>query len=165
MPFGLCNAAQTLCRLMDQVIPAHLRTRVFVYLDDLLILSDDFSSHMSLLSEIATYLRQANLTINIAKSKFCMKEIKYLGFIIGDGQIKTDPGKVIAIKQFPIPSTVKQLRRFLGLCGWYRRFVDGYATLSMPLTDLLRKNKNYCWSYEADNAFSISKKSLLPHLF
>lgn len=76
---------------MDRVIPTHLRTRVIVYLDDLLVLSDDFESHMLLLQEVALCLRKAKLTINISKSKFCMKEIKYLGFIVGDGQIKTDP--------------------------------------------------------------------------
>jgi len=117
MPFGLTNAAQTLCRLMDQVIPAHLRTRVFVYLDDLLVLSDDFESHLMLLREVAVHLRKANLTINVAKSHFCMQEIKYLGFIIGYGQLKTDPGKIKAIEDFPIPKSVKQLRRFLGLCA------------------------------------------------
>jgi len=91
MPFGLCNAPQTLCRLMDQVIPAHLRTIVFVYLDDLLVLSDDFDSHMVLLQEIALCLRKANLTINISKSKFRMEKIKSLGFILGNGTLKTRP--------------------------------------------------------------------------
>lgn len=160
MPFGLCNAAQTLVRLMDQVIPAHLRTRVFVYLDDLLVLSEDFESHMVLLSEIAGYLRNANLTINIAKSKFCMQEIKYLGFIIGHGKIKTDPGKLTAINEFPIPTTVKQLRRFLGMTGWYRRFVDGYASVTLPLTELLKKNKQFKWNPQAQGAFEMLKGKL-----
>ena len=145
---------------MDQVILPHLLTRVFVYLDDLLILSDDFESHMALLSEIAMYLRKANITINIAKSKFCMQEIKYLGFIIGYGKIKTDPDKVVAINKFPVPVSVKQLRRFLGMCGWYRRFVDGYATISLPLTDLLKKSKSFIWNDEAEEAFGHLKEKL-----
>lgn len=160
MPFGLCNAAQTLCRLMDQVIPAHLRTRVFVYLDDLLVLSDDVDSHMKLLEEIASYLRQANLTINIAKSKFCMLEIKYLEFIIGYGQLKADPQKVSAIKEFPPPTSVRQLRRFLGLSGWYRRFVENYATITCPLTDLLKKNKTFDWNQDAERVFNLLKSKL-----
>lgn len=160
MPFGLCNAAQTLCRLMDQVIPAHLRTRVFVYLDDLLILSDDFDSHLLLLQEIALCLRRANLTINISKSKFCMKEITYLGFIIGDGQIRTNPDKIKAISEFPVPTTVKQLRRFLGLSGWYRRFVENYVTVSFALTELLKQKKGIEWNPEAQQAFESLKSCL-----
>jgi len=84
---------------------------------------------MLLLQEVAVHLRKANLTINIAKSHFCMQEIKYLGFIIGHGQLKTDPGKIQAITEFPIPKSTKQLRRFLGMAGWYRRFVDKFLSL------------------------------------
>jgi len=80
---------------------------------DLLVLSDDFESHIKLLEEIAGYLRDANLTINIAKSKFCMTEIKYLGFVIGHGELKVDRDNKSAIEKFPAPTTVKQLRRFL----------------------------------------------------
>jgi len=160
MPFGLCNAAQTLCRLMDPVVPPSLRTRVFVYLDDLLLLADDFDSHMQLIEEVAGYFRKANLTINIAKSKFCMREIKYLGFIIGDGQLKADPGKISVVKEFPKPITTKQLRRFLGLAGWYRQFVENYASITRALTDLLRKNHCFEWTEDADQAFNQLKNSL-----
>jgi len=146
---------------MDLVIPAKLRTRVFVYLDGLLVLSDDFESHMKLLEKIAGYLRDANLTINIAKSKFCMTEIKYLGFVIGHGELKVDPDKVSAIEKFPAPTTVKQLRRFLGLAGWYRRFVDNYATIAVPLTDLLKKNKVLSWTQAAEDAFNQLKTKLV----
>lgn len=79
MPFGLCNGPQTMSRLMDKVIPSKFRENVFVYLDDLLVCSADFEVHLKLLSEVAVCLRKANLTINIGKSKFCEKEIKYLG--------------------------------------------------------------------------------------
>jgi len=120
MPFGLCNAVQTLCRLMHQVVPPSLRTRVFVYLDDLLLLSDDFDLHMQLIEEVAGSFRKAKLKMNIAKSKFCLKKIRYLGFIIGDGQLKVDPDRISALKVFPKPITTKQLRRFLGLAGWWK---------------------------------------------
>lgn len=83
MPFGLCNAAQRLCRLMDKVIPARLRTNVFIYLDDLLIISDTFASHLRILEEVAKCLEQSNLTIGLKKSMFCFRELRYLGFIIG----------------------------------------------------------------------------------
>lgn len=90
MPFGLCNAAQRFCRLMDRVIPARLKQNVFIYLDDLLIISEQFSTHLKILGEVAECLRQANLTIGLKKSLFCFKELRYLGFIIGGGMLKTD---------------------------------------------------------------------------
>lgn len=85
MPFGLCNAPQTMCRLMDQVIPYHLKTHVFVYLDDLLIPSQSFEEHVTHLMEVACQLRKAGLTINIKKSSFGLCRVKYLGFLVGDG--------------------------------------------------------------------------------
>lgn len=97
---------------MYEVISAHLHTQAFVYLDDLLVLSDDFASQLVLFQEIALCLRKANVTINIIKSKSCMTEIKYLRLIIGNGQLKADPEKIQAIIEFPVPKTVNQLRRF-----------------------------------------------------
>ncbi|CAD7089964.1 unnamed protein product [Hermetia illucens] len=160
MPFGLCNAPQTMQRLMDKVIPAHLRHQVFVYLDDLLLITETFDQHLLLLSEVALCMRRAGLTLNIRKSKFVMKEVRYLGHIIGNGTICTDPDKVHAIKDFPRPKTVRQLRRFLGMCGWYQRFVPNYASLTAPLTDMLQKKRQFCWSEEAISAFDALKTSL-----
>lgn len=115
MPFGLCTAPQTMCRLMDQLIPSDLRHSVFGYLDDLIIVSEDFSSHLAILVRIAEQFRKANLTLNISKSAFCVTQVGYLGFIIGNGGIKTDPEKVDAIPNWPVPKNIKQVRGFLGL--------------------------------------------------
>lgn len=98
MPFGLTNAPMTMSRLMDIIIPNELQNRIFVYLDDLLLVSDSFDTHLDLLIEVAKLLRYAGLTVNISKCKFCMKEVRYLGFIIGDGVMKPDPEKVSAIR-------------------------------------------------------------------
>lgn len=132
MPFVLCNAPQTMFRLMDRVIPAHLRTKVFIYLDDLLLITETFDEHLLLLHEVALCIRKANLTINIEKSKFVLKSVKYIGHIIGYGTIKTDPDKVQAVRNFPFPTSVRQLRRFSGICEWYRRFVRNFATSTAP---------------------------------
>lgn len=160
MPFGLCNAPQALCRLMDRVIPNSLRDEVFVYLDDLLIVSDTFEKHMSVLSTVAIKLREAGLTINVEKSKFCLKEVKYLGFVVGNGTLMVDKDKVSAVTDFPAPTTVRQLRRFLGMAGWYRRFIGDYAAITAPLTNLLRKGRGFNWSSEADAAFVELKEKL-----
>lgn len=160
MPFGLCNAPQTMCRLMDKVLPSELRQFVFVYIDDLLVVSENFETHLIRLRAVAKCLREANLSINLEKSKFCMKEIKYLGHIVGNGCIKPDPGKVEAITNFPIPRTVKQVRSFLGMCGWYQRYIAGYASIAAPITDLLKKQARFTWTENAQSAFDLLKLRL-----
>lgn len=105
---------QTLCRLMHKVIPYRLHDRVFVYLDDLLTTSVTFGEHLELLKEVAARLRSVNLTINVEKSKFCLTEMKYLGYIVGQNGLKVNPEKVKAITECPIPKTTKHVRRFLG---------------------------------------------------
>lgn len=148
MPFGLCNAAQSMCRLMDATILSKLRDSVFVYIDDLLIVARDFDSLLDRLKTVATSLRRANLTINVEKSKFCMRKIKYLGHVVGNGEIKPDPTRVNCIAICPTPNTVKQVRRFLGMTGWYQRYIHNYSAVAAPLTDLLKKADRFTWTHK-----------------
>ena len=160
MPFGLTNAPMTMCRLMDAIIPATLKNRVFVYLDDLLLLSTSYDEHMALLFEVAEILRKAGLTLNIAKCKWCLREVRYLGYIIGEGCIKTDPDKVAAIRNISAPTKVKEVQSFLGLAGWYRRFLKDYSALTAPLTDLCSKKREFVWTPEAQKSFDTIKELL-----
>lgn len=160
MPFGLCNAAQRLCRLMDKVIPARLKTNVFIYLDDLLIIADDFKTHIKILGEVADCLQRANLTVGLKKSLFCFKELKYLGFIIGGGMLKTDPEKVKAISEIRLPKSPREVRSFLGTAGWYRRFIKDFASISASLTDTLKKGKTFTMTPMAVESFRILKQAL-----
>lgn len=160
MPFGLCNAPQTLCRLMHKVVPYHLHNRVFVYLDDLLVTSESFAEHLLLLEEVAHRLNAANLTINVDKSMFCLKELTYLGYVVGVDGIKVDKEKIKAIERFPPPKNIRQLRKFIGVTGWYRRFIANYSSLSAPLTNLLKKNTKFVWTSSADSAFNKLKQAL-----
>lgn len=160
MAFGLCNAPQTLCRLMDKVIGHELKEFVFVYMDDLLVVSKTFDLHLDRLRAVAKCLQNANLTINIQKSKFCMREIKYLGHIVGNGCIKPDPNKVDAITDFPSPRTVRQVRSFLGMCGWYHRYIAGFADIAAPISDLLGKHAKFEWTAAAQVAFDKLKSCL-----
>lgn len=153
MPFGLCNAPQTMCRLIDEIIPPDLRHCVFGYLDDLVIVSEDFESHLEVLVRIASQFRKANLTLNIGKSKFCVVKVNYLGYVIGNGGITTDPEKVSAILNWPIPNNLKQVRGFLGIAGWYRRFIENFSTEVFPITELLSCKKKFIWTKEAQGAF------------
>lgn len=160
MPFGLCNAAQRLCRLMDKVIPARLKSNVFIYLDDLLIIANDFHTHIKILSEVADCLEKANLTIGLKKSLFCFRELRYLGFIIGNGTLKTDPEKVIAIQKIPLPKSPREVRSFLGTAGWYRRFIKDFASISAALTDTLKKGKRFELTEKAKESFHMLKLAL-----
>lgn len=161
MPFGLCNGPQTMSRLMDRVIPSRLRDNVFIYLDDLLVCSDTFDSHCRILREVASCLRAAKLTINVSKSKFCQSEIKYLGYIVGQGCLKVDNSKIESIVDFPTPKSPRQVRRFIGMANWYRGFIQNFANLSGPLTDSLRKsNKPFKLSSDAVQAFQKLKVAL-----
>ena len=161
MPFGLCNAPQTMCRLMDKVIPYNLKSFVFVYLDDLLVLSQSFSEHIDHLLEVATCLRRAGLTINVEKSHFALSQVKYLGYIVGQGSLQVDSDKVAAIRDFPCPKSVRQLRQFLGMAGWYRRFIQDFASTTFHLTELLSKKKKFIWTEDAQKSFNLLKEKLI----
>lgn len=153
MPFGLCTAPQTMCRLMDQLIPPDLRHCVFGYLDDLVVVSENFTTHLEVLMRLASQFRRANLTLNVSKSKFCVVRVNYLGYVLGNGGISTDPEKVTAIMNWPVPKNLKQVRGFLGLAGWYRRFIENFSTTVAPITDILSTKKKFSWTTEAQHAF------------
>lgn len=166
MPFGLCNSSSTMSRLMDLVIGCDLEPYVFVYLDDIVIATETFDHHMFILKEISKRLKCANLTVSSEKSKFCLKRINYLGYVIGDGGIRTNPDKVSSIVNFPTPTCIKEVRRLIGVASWYRRFIENFATLVSPLTDLTKiskkkPQKKFIWTEAAENAFRKFKSILI----
>lgn len=161
MPFGLCNSGATLCRLVDQVLGCDLEPHVFVYMDDIIIATRTIAQHLEILGEVAKRLKNAGLTISPQKSRFCMRQLKYLGYIIGNGGTKPDPSRISAITEYPAPKTQKDVRRLLGMAEWYRRFIPNYATISAPLSDLLKKGRSFEWSQNAEAAFENIKKALV----
>lgn len=142
MPFGLCNAAQNLSKLMDSVLGYDLEPKVFVYLDDIVIATNNFEEHMEMLDLVAKRLREANLTINLSKSKFCVPRLSYLGYILDENGINVDIEKIKSITDYPVPKNVKEVRRFLGMCGWYRRFIVDFADKSAHISNLLKSRQN-----------------------
>ncbi|XP_058445453.1 uncharacterized protein LOC131426604 [Malaya genurostris] len=163
MPFGLVNSPATLSRLMDRVLGgSELEPNVFVYLDDIIVVSNTFEEHLDMLREVATRLRSANLSINLSKSQFCVSEVPYLGYILSRQGLRPNPDRVEAIVNFEKPKSLRALRRFLGMCNYYRRFIANYSAIVQPLTDLLKdKPKTVHWKDLSEKAFVKIKELLI----
>lgn len=162
LPFGLHNAAQCAQRLMNLLF-GETDHKIFVYLDDIIVATPDFDEHLEVLNFVYKRLFDAGLTINFEKSSFCLPSLKYLGHLVDGNGLRTDPDKVHAVLNYPRPTTYTELKRFIGLTSWYRRFVSNYATIAEPLHSLTRgkrKPSRLTWNPEADNAF-LKLKSLL----
>lgn len=161
MPFGLHNSPATWQRLIDKVLGADLEPYVFVYLDDIIIVTPTFEKHMEVLEEVMRRLQEANLSINWEKSHFCRPELKYLGYIVSREGLHVDPDKVNSILNYPAPKNVKQVRQFLGLASWYRRFVPNFSTIISPLSRLQKKGQVWEWGEEQERAFKLIKDRLI----
>lgn len=141
MPFGLKNAPATFQRVMDNILKEYLHKFCFVYMDDVVIFSKSLQEHMEHLNLIFLKLRQFNLKVQLDKSEFLRKEVAFLGHVITSEGIKPNPTKLEAIKKYPIPKSVKEIKSFLGLIGYYRRFISNFAHITSPMTKYLRKNE------------------------
>lgn len=161
MPQGLHTSAATWQRFIDRVLGEDLKPFVFVYLDDIIIISQTFEEHMEILSKVLQRLDAAKLTINFEKSHFCRSELKYLGYVINENGLHVDPGKVQAIAEYPRPFNVKGVKRFTGMASWYRRFVPNFATIMAPLHALTKKQAKYIWTQECEDAFLFIKEKLM----
>ena len=160
MPFGLCNAPATFSRLMEIVLKSLHWTHCLVYLDDIIIFSSTVDQHLERLRLLFTRLRESNLKLKPSKCHLFKKQVAYLGHIISEEGIKTDPSKIDKVQDWPRPSTVKQVRSFLGLCAYYRRFVKDFGDIAKPLYDLTRKGHKWKWTTECQTAFILLKRHL-----
>lgn len=170
MPFGLCNAAQSFQRFMDEI------TRdldfCYVYIDDVLVMSTSEEEHLQHLTSLFERLREQGLIVNPSKCVFGAKEVQFLGYTVNTHGIRPPQAKVEAIQAYPRPVTVRQLRRYLGIINFYQRFVSHHASIIAPLNELLqgahRPNDRIQWTNEADSAFNaikvaIANAALLAH--
>lgn len=161
MAFGLTNAPATWQRLIDSILGADLQPSVLVYLDDIIVVSKDFQSHLDTLKEVFQRLRDDGLTINFEKSHFCKPQLKYLGYVVDQLGLRPDPEKVQAILNVQTPKNIREIRRFVGTASWYRRFVPQFSTIIAPLTNLTRKRTPWNWTPECDRAFQQLKECLV----
>lgn len=152
LPFGLTNAPATFQSLMNQVFKPYLRKFVLVFFDDILVYSPDLESHAQHLATVLSVLESNQLYAKKSKCIFASSSVDYLGHLISGEGVSMDPAKVEGVISWPTPMNVKELRGFLGLSGYYRRFIKGYGIMSKPLTDLLKKD-GFHWTSDSDLAF------------
>lgn len=157
MPFGLTNAPATFQTLMNTVLSDFVRKFALVFFDDILTYSTSMEDHVQHLRTVLSTLRQNKLYAKLSKCSFGQQEIEYLGHIISSQGVATDPSKIEAIKKRPTPTSVTELRVFLGLAGYYRRFVQGYGIICRPLFDALKKD-NFIWTEKQEHAFTTIKQ-------
>lgn len=160
MPFGLTNAPCTFQGLMNHVFAPVLRKFLLVFFDDILIYSKNWEEHLLHMDTAFTILRHQQLYLKKSKCTFGATRIEYLGHFISREGVSTDPTKIKAVESWPPPKNQKQLRSFLGLANYYRRFIQGYSIISRPLTLLLRKD-GFSWDTDASTAFELLKQALV----
>ena len=163
LPFGLTEAPAAFQALMERILKPYLHKICHVYLDDIIIVGKTYEEHKENIRKVLQALRDAGLRISWEKSKFLMSHVQYLGFVVGQGRISVSEEKVKAVEEFPPPTSKKQVRSFLGLCGWYRRLIPHFADLTAPLTMLLKKKQRWQWGKAQDRAFQKLKKALVTY--
>ena len=160
VPFGLCNALATFSRLMDGVLAGlHWETCLF-YLDDIIVFSSTWEEHLARLRQVFERLRHANLKLGADKCTFAAKEVNYLGHRVTEEGLLPDSSLLAAIREIPPPKTPTEVRSFLGLAGYYRRYVKGFAAIAAPLHALTRKEAVFHWSEACQAAFDRLKRLL-----
>src|ERR1043165_7273718 len=161
LPFGLSTAPITFSILMAAVLRGLLYKSVIAYLDDILIFSETFDKHVDDIQAVFNRLRAANLRLHPQKCHFALAQIKYLGHIVCNaGSIKCDPAKLEAIRDYPQPKTLRELRAFLGFTNFYRRYCKGYAKLAAPLNRLLQKGAEFDFDQNCEEAFLALRKAM-----
>lgn len=160
MPFGLKNAPSTFQRLMNTALSGLQGLHCLVFLDDVIIYSHDLESHIQKLNLVFDKLRHFNLKLQPDKCEFLRREVAYLGHVITDKGVSPNPEKVKAVSEFPVPKNPKDVKSFLGLAGYYRRFIENFSKITKPLTSLLKKDACFHWSQEQQEAFNLLKDKL-----
>ncbi|GJY19952.1 putative reverse transcriptase domain-containing protein [Tanacetum coccineum] len=161
MPFGLTNAPAVFMDLMNRVFHEFLDKFVIVFIDDILVFSKSKEEHEEHLRTVLQILRQEKLYAKFSKCEFWLSKVAFLGHIVSAEGITMDPAKVEAITKWPRPTSVTEVRSFLGLAGYYRRFVEGFSRLALPLTKLMRKGEKFVWNEEREKSFEELKQRLV----
>ena len=153
MPFGLTNAPAAFMDLMNRVFKPYLDNFVIVFIDDIFVYSQSKEEHVEHLRIVLHTLRDKKLYAKFSKCEFWLEEVVFLGHVISAEGVYVDPKKIEAILNWKPPTNVHEVRSFLGLAGYYRRFVQNFSIIASPLTKLLRKNVKFAWNEECHDSF------------
>lgn len=153
MPFGLTNAPAVFMSLMNRVFQPYLDRFVIVFIDDILIYSRSEAEHVEHLRSVLQILRDRQLYAKLSKCEFWLDRVVFLGHVISSDGISVDPNKVEAVLQWSAPTSVPDIRSFLGLAGYYRRFIEGFSKIARPLTQLTQKGVSFKWSEACEKSF------------
>lgn len=159
MPFGLCNAPSSFQRLINLALSDLLNVFVVAYLDDLLIYSQDLDSHVDHVTQVLQRLTDNNLFINPEKSVFHTTSVEFLGYVFTVDGLQMDNSKVQTILDWPTPQSAADVQSFLGFANFYRRFIEGYSDIILPLTQLTHQNTRFAWNTDCEDAFNFLKQS------
>ena len=160
MPFGLTNAPATFQRLMERVLSSLQWQICLVYIDDVIIFSKTLDEHIDRLQEILGRLKTAGLKLKPKKCHLFQHKVTYLGHMVSENGVETDPAKIEKVKKWPIPKNITEVKGFLGICSYYRRFVKNFSILARPLVKLTEKDTPFLWKEEQQGAFDLLKEKL-----
>ncbi|GKD35081.1 putative reverse transcriptase domain-containing protein, partial [Tanacetum coccineum] len=160
MPFGLTNAPAVFMDLINRVCKPYLDKFVIVFIDDILIYSRNKEEHTNHLRIILELLKKEKLYAKFSKCDFWIHIVQFLGHLIDSQGLHVDPTKIEAVKNWASPTTPTEIRQFLGLAGYYRRFIKGFSKIAKSLTKLTQKNKKYIWGEDQESAFQLLKQKL-----
>jgi hypothetical protein len=160
MSFGLCKAPATFERLIEKVLRGLTYDSCPVYLNDVIVIRRTFHEHLTNLRKVFQRFREACLNLNSKKCQLFQKEVRYVGHIVSPEGITTDPENLKAVRECPTPKNKHEVRSFLGLCSYYRRFISGFANITKPLTKLTEQKQSFQWTPEPEGAFQTLKGAL-----
>nr|KYP57442.1 Retrovirus-related Pol polyprotein from transposon 297 family [Cajanus cajan]KYP62061.1 Retrovirus-related Pol polyprotein from transposon 297 family [Cajanus cajan] len=160
MPFGVSNAPAVFMDYMNRIFCPYLNHFVVVFIDDILIYSRTHEKHEEHLQTIFQILKDKQLYAKLSKCEFWLEEVKFLGHVISNDGVSVDPSKVEAVLLWKPPKTVTEIRSFLGLVGHYRRFIERFSKIAMPLTQLTKKRQPFEWTKKCENNCQELKKRL-----
>ena len=161
MPFGLTNAPASFQELINDTLREYLDTFVLAYLDDVLIFSTDYKSHVQHVRLVLQKLREKDLPVKLSKCEFHKHSISFLGYTVSDQGLGPDPKKVESVKEWPVPTNVKEVQAFLGIMNYYRKFIEGFSRIAQPLTELTKKDAMFAWSNDCKEAFKELGRALV----